>query len=341
MTDDIITGRDGAMGVITLNRPRAINALDAAMIETIHAALEAWRDDESVAAVLFEGRGEKGFCAGGDVRATRQGILDGRIEEALTFYEREYRTNLFIATYPKPIVVIAHGIVMGGGIGLAGHAHLRIAVEGARYAMPESAIGLFCDVGVNARLARVPAQRALLFEFAGLPVGPGDAIVLDLCDLVVPVGSVDALRAGLIAAADGGKPALEAAAKRFAVVPGPAEFLAVADRLAPAFTGRNAGAILERLKQIAGPDDAELIAILAKRSPTSLEAILETYWRALEDPDIGHVLARDLALARFLSVRSDFAEGVRAVLVDKDNAPTWVPDDMADVDRQAIADVLA
>ena len=340
MTDEVLIGREGAMGVITLNRPKALNALSAAMIATIYETLGAWRDDDGVAAVLFEGNGERAFCAGGDVRAMRQGILDGDVEAALGFYAEEYSNNLRIATYPKPIVAIGHGFVMGGGIGLAGHASLRIAVSGAQYAMPESAIGLFCDVGVNALLAKVPAHRALLFEFAGLPVGVADAIALNLADLMVPAAAIAALRASLIAAAADGAEALRAAADRFAVDTGAADFCAVADRLAPAFTARTASMALTVIRERALAGDAALLETLEKRCPTSLEAILQTYWAAYEDSDVASVLARDLKLARYLSVRTTSQKGVRAVLVDKDNAAIWQPSDSANVDIDSIAAVL-
>lgn len=341
MTDEVLIGREGAVGVITLNRPKALNALSVGMIDAIYETLTDWQDDDSVAAVLLEGNGERGFCAGGDVRATRQQILDGDVEGALDFYTREYRNNALVAKYAKPVIAIGHGYVMGGGIGLAGHASLRIAVEGAQYAMPETAIGLFPDIGVNARLARVPVQRALLFSFAGLPVGVADAIALDLADVMVPAGAVADVRAELIATADSGAEALHAAAEGFSREPGPAEFVIAADRLGPAMTGRDAGAIVSFLEERALEQDETLIATIKKRCPTSLEATLQTFWRAYEDPDIDSILKRDLALARYLTVRADFAEGVRAVLVDKDNAPNWSPAGFDAVDSGAIAAVLA
>ncbi len=340
MTNEVVIGRDGACGIVTLNRPKAINALSQQMVDTIYGTLLGWRDDETIKAVLFEGNGPRGFCAGGDIRETRKVLIEGRTAEALAFYRHEYRNNLLIATYPKPVVALAHGIVMGGGIGLAGHAGIRIAVEGAQYAMPESAIGLFCDVGVNARLARVPVQRALLFSFAGLPVGPADAIALDLADWMVPRAAVAELRAALIAAAGEGRDALERVAARFATDPGGAIFCALADRLAPAFTARNAASMLERIAELAGPDESEVAATLGTRCPTSLEAILQNYWLAIGDHDIAAALDRDLRLAHYLTVRDDFAEGVRAVIVDKDDAPVWEPARGEDVDRAAITGVL-
>jgi enoyl-CoA hydratase len=341
VSDEVLIGREGAMGVITLNRPKALNALSQAMVDTIYHTLVDWRTDDGVAAVLLEGAGERAFCAGGDIRAARDLLIAGQTEEALGYYEHEYRNNLLIATYDKPIVAIGHGYVMGGGIGLAGHAGIRIAVEGAHYAMPESAIGLFCDIGVNARLAHVAANRALLFEFAGLPVGVADAIALDLADLMVAKAAVPGLRKALVAAAAEGRDALLAVAQDFAVDAGEAEFCATADRLAPAFTARSAAAVLDVLGERALPQDAELINTIAKRCPTSLEAILQTYWLSYEDSGVAAVLDRDLRLARYLSVRHDFAEGVRAVVVDKDGAPAWQPANAAEVDADSIEKALA
>jgi enoyl-CoA hydratase len=340
VTDEVLIGREGACGIVTLNRPRAINALSMEMIDTIYAALLDWRQDETVSAVLFEGTGERGFCAGGDVRACRTKILDGEVAEALDFYDHEYANNELIATYPKRIVAIGHGIVMGGGIGLAGHAGIRVAVEGAKYAMPETAIGLFPDVGVNALLARVPAHRALLFEFLGTPVGPADAIALDLTDLVVSQAAVAELRAAVIAAAGAGREALGEAVARFAADAGEAVFCATADRLAPAFTGRTAGEIIAAIGEMAGASEATLVETLGKRCPTSLEAALMNYRLAQANPDIAAVLALDLRLAHYLSVRGDFAEGVRAVLVDKNDSPVWSPASAAEVDRDALTAVL-
>ena len=154
MTTDLHISTTGHLGRITLDRPRAINALSLEMIEGITAALTAWRADPAIGVVLIEGAGEKGFCSGGDVRAARALVLEGRPDEAERYFATEYRMNALIAGYPKPLVALTHGIVMGGGIGIAGHCGMRITQPGARFAMPESAIGFFADVGVNAILAK-------------------------------------------------------------------------------------------------------------------------------------------------------------------------------------------
>lgn len=344
MNGQVVIKRDGAVGIITLNRPEAINALSQEMIDAILAALEAWAVDVAVGAVLMKGNGERGFCAGGDVRATRQLLLDGKSDEVLHFFAQEYRLNGMIATFPKPIIALTHGITMGGGIGLAGHARIRIAARGAKYAMPEAAIGLFCDVGANALLARAAPHRALSFAMSGLAVGPADAIALNLADFVVERDDLGAVGAALIAVVnDGGDlAALRDAAGRHASKAGIAEFVNMTDGLAGCFAGQDAGQIVSEITSTA-KDEAEirLADTLAKRCPTSLEVILQSYFASSTDPDVGAVLGRDFRLAAYMVVRSDFAEGVRAVLIDKDNTPVWMPAAAGGVDRQAIASVLS
>lgn len=182
MTGQLDVIREGNLGIIALNRPEAINALSLEMIDGITRALEQWADDDEIRLVLFEGRGPRGFCSGGDVRAVRQAVLDGEAAEADAFFAAEYRMNGIIARYPKPLVALTHGIVMGGGIGIAGHCAFRFTTAEARFAMPEAAIGFTCDVGVNFILSKAPVHRALAFAMTGVPVGAADALALGLTD---------------------------------------------------------------------------------------------------------------------------------------------------------------
>lgn len=319
--------REGGLGVIALDRPRAINALTLGMIEGISDALARWAGDGTIRAVLIEGRGERGFCAGGDVRATRDLMLAGRQAEADVFFAREYALNGQIATYPKPVVALQDGIVMGGGIGLSGHARYRIATDRARFAMPEAAIGLFCDVGVNALVAQKPEASVLAFFFSGRPVGPADAIALNLADVAVNATDLAAVRAGVVEALDA--PDFEAAMRDLladhALPAGSPAFCEGAARVAACFAGATAADILAALRAEADPFAGELADLVATRCPTSNEANLLAHRAARSDPDVRAVLARDYALAVFLAARPDFAEGVRAVLVDKDHAPRWAP----------------
>ena len=318
---------EGALGVIALDRPRAINALTLGMLEGIAATLDKWAADPAIRAVLIEGRGERGFCAGGDVRATREQVLAGNAAAVKAFFAREYAVNGQIATYAKPVITLQDGIVMGGGIGLSSHARYRIATERARFAMPEAAIGLFCDVGVNALVAEAPEAAVLAFFLGGEPVAPADAVALNLTDTIVPAERLANLRAGLAAAvgADDPEGALVELIALHAVEPDPAEFCDGAEAVAACFVGHGAVDILAALTASGDPFAIRLAEVAAKRCPTSNEVNVLAHRAAREDPGIGAVLRRDYNLAVFLAMRPDFAEGVRAVLVDKDQAPHWGP----------------
>jgi enoyl-CoA hydratase len=336
---------EGQLGVIALNRPEAINALSREMIDGIALALHRWAEDENVSAVLFEGRGSRGFCAGGDVRAVRNLLLAGNPGAADAYFAAEYAMNGMIATYPKPIAAIGHGAVMGGGIGILGHAHFNFSSTTSRFAMPEAAIGFIPDVGVNAILAMVPEHRALAFLMSGLPVGMGDALELGLCDAAIEPGRDEAVRAGIVAAAlhEDPQAALVRLMEAESVEPGAAMLCAEADGLAEEFSGRTAAEIVAAVAgRAAGEQGLErLHEALSRRSPTCLEAIVMAHRAARSRSDIEAVLALDLRLASFMARQPDFPEGVRAVLVDKDQKPVWQPAALQDVDRQAIGRVVA
>jgi enoyl-CoA hydratase len=336
---------EGHLGTIALNRPAAINALDLGMIEGIREALAAWRDDPQVRAVLFEGRGPRGFCSGGDVRAVREMILAGRREAAEAFFAAEYAMNGMIADYRKPVVALSQGIVMGGGIGIAGHAAFRFTTPEARFAMPEAAIGFICDVGVNYILAKAPEPRALAFLMTGLPVMGADALALGLADCTIVAERMAEVRSGIVSAAAAGRveTALVGLMQAQSIEPGPAEFCALADQLADAFAGETAAEVVAAVTEAAAADGA--IAVIAEalrsRSPTSLEAILQSHRMARRLQEVEPILALDLQLARLLAGLPDFAEGVRALLVDKDQRPRWQPAQFAEVPRTEIAAALA
>lgn len=340
MSDEVEIWAEGHLGRIRLNRPRAINALSLGMIEGITVALTGWRDDPAIGAVLIDGAGDKGFCAGGDVRAARQKIVEGRPEEADHYFATEYRMNAIIAGYPKPLIAWTHGIVMGGGIGIAGHCGFRITQPEARFAMPESAIGFFADVGVNAILAKAPLNRALAFLMSGVTVGAADALALGLADTVVLPEMADRLRADLVGAAASPRPA-EAIVRLMqaeSIDAGEAEFCAMADQLPQGEWDSPASFITA--VHLSG-EMAATAATFATRSPSSLTATFYAQLEARRQMSVSATLATDLRLARLMARRADFAEGVRAVLVDKDNQPRWSPAVLAELDDAEIRATVA
>jgi enoyl-CoA hydratase len=330
----VATRTEGRLGVVVLDRPKAINALDFGMIAAITAALEGWRNDPEVTAILFEGNGPRGFCAGGDVRAARDLVLAGRKDEADAYFAAEYDLNGRISNYGKPVIALTHGAVMGGGIGIAGHAGFRIALPDARFAMPEAAIGFVTDTGVNAILAKAPEHRALAFLLSGLAVGAADALALGLTDCVIAADARERLLAGLVTAAEAPSvdTAIVALMQAEAIEAGEPELCLAADARAEVFALPRAGDMARAL----GPDDAPLGAALGRGSPTSLEAILLSHRTARSARDLDAVLALDRVFASYLCGLPDFAEGVRAVLVDKDNRPVWRPAAAGEVDMAAL-----
>ena len=336
VTEDLEISTNGALGRIALNRPQAINALSLSMIEAILSALMRWRDDPAIGAVLFTGSGPKGFCSGGDVRAARALVIGGQAAEAEAYFAEEYRMNGLIATYPKPLVSISHGITMGGGIGIAGHCRFRVTQPGARYAMPESAIGFFADVGVNAIMAKAPLNRALLFLMSGVSVGASDAVALGLADAEVAPERIDALAADLVTAAGSSDPqtAIVRLLAAETIVAGEAPFCAMADQL-PAEEPNSPADFVDAVA--ATPALQEVAALMATRSPGSLVATFFAQNRSRRVMDVTRTLEMDLKLAAVMARRPDFAEGVRAVLVDKDQAPKWSPASLEafDVERDA------
>ncbi len=336
---------ENGVGILTLNRPEAINALTPYMIETIRQTLLDWRDDEGVRVVLFEGKGPRGFCAGGDVRWTRQMVLDGNRAQAFDFFALEYDMNRIIATYAKPIVALTHGVVMGGGLGLAGHARHRFTTQGSRFAMPEAAIGFFCDVGVRSLLAKVNRHQAMMFMLAGTLVSSADGVLLGLTDTIICDEGLAEMRAGIIAAGSAGDVEGEIGAleTRFGIKREAGEFCHLADRFEKVFAPKSAEEIYENLEEeiSQGSELAKTASIILSRCPTSNRVHVPALDAARQVPEITRVLEVDLRLAHILAKRADFLEGVRAVLVDKDHAPNWQPPHILDVEGKAIDAALA
>lgn len=333
----VLFERHGEAGVITLNRPKALNALTLDMVREIHPQLRAWAADDAVTRVILKAAGEKAFCAGGDVRQLYDLGREGRYEEALTFWREEYVLNHEIGTYAKPFISLIDGICMGGGFGLSAHGAYRVAGDRYLFAMPEVNIGLFPDVGGTHVLPRLKGGRGVYLALTGARIKAADALAAGLVTHIVPSARMAELERDLAA---GG--AVDAVLSAFAI-PAPAAPLdAHGDLIADVFTRADLGAILSRLDAIAaeGGEEAAFAAATAadmrNKCPTSLALAMEQMRRG-PDLDLAGCLIAEYRMVNRVARGHDFYEGVRAILVDKDNAPKWDPARLDDVDPKVIA----
>jgi enoyl-CoA hydratase len=329
--EEVLTGRTGALGLIALNRPRVINSLSLNMVRRIETALDGFEADRSIAAVLVTGEGERGFCAGGDIRVLYESGRSGD-PEAADFLREEYRLNGRIGRYPKPYVVIMDGITMGGGVGLSGHASHRIATDTTKLAMPETGIGFFPDVGATWLLSHTPGELGTYMGLTGEPIGPGDAIAAGFADCFVPSANLTTL------------------AERLAALPVGADAKAVSDGIetfaTPAPQGQFAAnrALIDRcfafdtVEKIFAALDAEDNDFAAKakatmltKSPTSLKVTLALLRAGRTSPDLETCLAREFTATAQILKTPDFYEGIRAAIIDKDRNPQWSPARLDDV----------
>lgn len=314
----VIAGREGVAGTILMNRPRALNALDVGMIAAIHAALRGFRADAAVQLVILEGAGGRAFCAGGDVRRMRDLALAGDAAAIEAFFAAEYAMNLAIADFPRPWVSLIDGVCMGGGIGVSVHGSHRIVTEHALLAMPETAIALFPDVGTSFVLPRLPGALGRWLALTGARLKGAEAVEAGLATHVVPRDDLPALRAALAAEGIG-------ALDRFARPVPPGAVAAQRAAVDRCFGHPTLPAIRAALAAEGTGWAREQLATLARMSPTSLAVTAELLRRGAT-MDLAACLRMELALTRTVTRHPDFAEGVRAVLVDKDNAPRWAPE---------------
>lgn len=302
----------GRAGRITFARPRALNALTHDMALAIHAALDGWRDDPGVALIVIDAEGGRAFCAGGDIAAVYRAGLAGDHATGQRFFADEYRMNAAIAEYPKPIVAFMGGYVMGGGVGVGGHARHRIVGDTTQMAMPESGIGLIPDVGGTWLLARAPGHIGEYLALTGARMGAGDAIHAGFADTYIPEDRWPALIARL---EESGDPSLIAGE-----APPDAP---LARRDLSAFAGDDLAAVIDALTE---DGDAKTINVLWGNSPLSMEAGLVMVRAARADRRMRDSLAREYRFTHRATKHADFLEGVRAQIIDKDRRPNWTAD---------------
>lgn len=322
--DPILTSVERGTGVITLNRPKAINSLTHPMVTGMDVALRAWAHDDDVRAVVVGGAGERGLCAGGDVVAIYHSARAGGAD-ARAFWFDEYRLNALIGDYPKPYVALMDGIVMGGGVGVSAHGNVRVVTETSKVAMPEVGIGFIPDVGGTYLLSRAPGRLGLHAALTGAPFGAADAIALGFADHYVPHAELEAFTA--MVTADGP----EAAVTAYAQDPPASPLLAQQTWIDECYAGETVLDILAALRshgEEAARDAADLVAT---RSPIACAVTLASVRRAATLATLEDVLVQEYRVS-CASLRShDLVEGIRAQLVDKDRNPQWSPATLADV----------
>jgi enoyl-CoA hydratase len=316
--DEVLTRVRDGIGFLTLNRPKALNSLTHPMVNAMDAALTAWADDDTVDAVVVNGAGERGLCAGGDVVAIYHSAKAGGAD-ARQFWFDEYRLNARIGGYPKPYVACMDGIVMGGGVGVGAHGNVRVVTDRSKIAMPEVGIGFIPDVGGTFLLSRAPGNLGLHVALTGAPFSGGDAIALGFADHYVPGADLEAFTAKIVT--DG----VDAALRDHAQEPPPSELAAQREWIDHCYAGDSVTAIVAALRgHDAGPAN-EAADLIATRSPIALAVTLASVRRAAALDTLEDVLVQEYRVS-CASLRShDLVEGIRAQLVDKDRNPKWSP----------------
>ncbi|MEY9844183.1 enoyl-CoA hydratase [Streptacidiphilus sp. BW17] len=330
LTGEVLTDRRGHVGLIVLNRPKAINALTHGMVRQIAAALDAWEHDDSVATVVITGAGERGLCAGGDIVAIHRAATSGDPRAAEDFWRDEYHLNARIARYPKPYVALMDGIVMGGGVGVSAHGGVRIVTERTRLAMPETAIGFVPDVGGTYLLSRAPGELGTHLALTADSVGAGDALLCGLADHFVPADRLAALLDDL-AVLD--VPAALARHTADAPVAVLAEHRGWID---DCYGAPTAEAIVERLLAVGVVEAKETAERITAKSPTAVKVTLASVRRARELGTLEDVLAQEYRVSCEALRNPDVAEGIRAQVIDKDRTPHWQPAALQDVDAATV-----
>ncbi len=330
----------GGLGHLTLNRPRAINALDLGMIEDLAAALDTWEHDTDVELVLLDGAGERGLCAGGDVRGLAELISAGHAEDTGVFFRAEYALNARIAEYPTTIVAIADGITMGGGIGLAGHAAIRIVTERSKLAMPETRIGFTPDVGGTWLLAHAPGRLGEYLGLTGAVMNGSDAIYAGFADHYVPADRLEALRDAFETRADPSSPT--ELVLLFDETPEPSRLRDARVWIDDAFAADTVAEIVERLRARSEPEASATAELLGELAPTALAVTLEAIRRSRQLPDLRSALAQEYGIVLwFAATQPDLIEGIRAQVIDKDRSPRWQPATIGELAPDVAASALA
>lgn len=332
--DQILTRVHNGVGFVTLNRPKAINSLTHTMVTAMHKTLTAWAGDDDVRAVVVNGAGERGLCAGGDVVAIYHSAKAGGAD-ARAFWFDEYRLNAAIGRYPKPYVALMDGIVMGGGVGVGAHGSVRVVTEKSKVAMPEVGIGFIPDVGGTYLLSRTPGLLGLHAALTGAPFSGADAIALGFADHYVPQRELELFSAEVAGAG------VESAVEAFAQDPPPSNLAAQRDWIDRCYAGETVADIVAALREEHEGPAHDAASLIESRSPVALAVTLASVRRAGKLDSLEEVLTQEYRVS-CASLRShDLVEGIRAQLVDKDRNPKWSPASSAAVTDDDVASYFA
>lgn len=331
LDNDLIVCRDGAAGIIRLNRPKTINALTLEMTRGIFTALDAFETDPGVSLVLLEGAGERGLCAGGDIRGLYESAKAGG-DLGPVFWQEEYILNARIPEFPKPYVAYMDGLVMGGGVGISAHGAHRIVTEKTKMAMPEVGLGFFPDVGGTWLLSRAPGEVGTYFALTGQPMSGADAVYTGAADVLIASADWPVLRDALANAplqATSGD--VRAIISRFAAVDAQAPVAKHRERIDRAFAHGTMEEIVAALNSDGSDFAQATLKALSDKSPTALKVTLELLRRARGSKSLKECLVREYNSALAVFTSAEFVEGVRAAIIDKDRTPKWSPARLEDV----------
>jgi enoyl-CoA hydratase len=330
-TDEVLTRVHDRVGFLTLNRPRAINSLTHGMVTAMDTMLSAWAEDDDVTAVVLDGAGERGLCAGGDVVALYYSAKADGVE-ARRFWFDEYRLNARIGRYPKPYVALMTGFVMGGGVGVSAHGNVRVVTDTSKVALPEVGIGFIPDVGSTYLLSRAPGSLGLHAALTGAPFTGADAIALGFADHYVPQAHLEEFTAAIVA---GG---VENAVDTYAEEPPSSALVAQRDWIDRCYAGETVEDIVAALRAEGTEPANDAADLISTRSPIALSVTLAAVRGASALDSLEDALVQEYRVS-CASLRShDFVEGIRAQLVDKDRNPQWSPRSLVEV---TAADVRA
>jgi enoyl-CoA hydratase len=333
---EVLIRVEGRVGRITLNRPKALHALTLGMCQAMTEALLAWRGEPGVELVLLDHAGERGFCAGGDIRTLADSAAsDG--SAAREFFHTEYRLNELLFRFPKPVVAIMDGVTMGGGVGISRPARYRVATERTVFAMPETGIGLFPDVGGGWYLARMPDHIGLWLALTGARLKAADCELVGIATDYVESARIPELKAAIIAAPGD----VETLLTQFEGDAGRPPVAAHQDEIHKHFGHNTLEAIFAALETAGTEWAAEQLAVLKTKSPQSMKVSLRQLQFGAVAPTFADNMAMEYRICGRVVVSHDFREGVRAVLVDRDNAPRWDPPTLEGVTKPMLDAIFA